>query len=435
MADLSLILWPSSAIAGVVRDASGRATSGMAVRLFDGRADASGTVEPRLIAATTTDDRGDYRFFHLRDGEYVIAASGGRGGGESRAFVYHPSAARFVDARRLSLEVGQELTGIDVAFTPAPPVFIGGTIRLATGEPASLYRLSALLRSTYGTIPTTYLNVNRDGRIADSNVPSGDYQLIVRADRLVRDAAGVEPSAQPGTLWAQRQLTVPLGGVTDLSVTCTPGITLDGQVVFAASAVPPRAPVRLKLQSLQVPDFASTADVEMTPGKASLFRFGDLLPGPYRLVTEPQSPLPRSWSASLRLNDVDAPDDVIDVPAAPDSSLHVNFSLQLSEFNGRLLDKSDRPAVDFFVVLFPIDPRLWTVGTRRVQQARPATDGSFMVSGLPAGDYYLAVLTDVDSRAMFDRTFLGGLAQSNPFRLTLTPGENPAQTLRVGAAR
>ena len=85
----------------------------------------------------------------------------------------------------------------------------------------------------------------------------------------------------------------------------------------------------------------------------------------------------------------------------------------------------------FTVVAFPVDPRYWAPSSRRIQAARPATDGRFTLRNLPAGEYRLAVVADVDTGEWFDPAFLRTLT-TNAIAVTLTDGERKEQALRIG---
>src|SRR6185295_16284435 len=74
----------------------------------------------------------------------------------------------------------------------------------------------------------------------------------------------------------------------------------------------------------------------------------------------------------------------------------MTFTDRPSELAGALEDAAGRPATDFFVVAFPTERALWTTASRRIRTTRPGTDGAFSLKGLPAGDYFLAAITDVE---------------------------------------
>jgi hypothetical protein len=58
-------------------------------------------------------------------------------------------------------------------------------------------------------------------------------------------------------------------------------------------------------------------------------------------------------------------------------------------------DASGLAASDYFILVFSTDERAWYQRSRAVAQTRPASDGKFVIRGLPAGEYFLAAVTDV----------------------------------------
>ena len=67
---------------------------------------------------------------------------------------------------------------------------------------------------------------------------------------------------------------------------------------------------------------------------------------------------------------------------------------------------------------------------RRLQSARPATDGRFIFHDLPAGDYLLAALTDADPASWRTVDFLSQLAPL-ALRVSVREGEAVVQNLAV----
>jgi hypothetical protein len=66
-----------------------------------------------------------------------------------------------------------------------------------------------------------------------------------------------------------------------------------------------------------------------------------------------------------------------------------------------------------------------------VTSAKPASDGTYRVRGLPPGQYYVCALSELDPNDLLDPSFLEQLAGAS-FTLTLAPGEARTQDLRLG---
>jgi hypothetical protein len=65
-----------------------------------------------------------------------------------------------------------------------------------------------------------------------------------------------------------------------------------------------------------------------------------------------------------------------------------------------------------------------------VQQARPASDGRYRVTGLPPGEYYISAATDVEEGELYESSFLN-LLVTGAFKITLGDGEKKVQDLRL----
>jgi hypothetical protein len=62
---------------------------------------------------------------------------------------------------------------------------------------------------------------------------------------------------------------------------------------------------------------------------------------------------------------------------------------------------------------------------------RPATDGAFSVKGLPAGEYLLAALADLEAGEWNDPTLLEQLVRGS-VKVTLREGETTTRDIRIG---
>jgi hypothetical protein len=110
--------------------------------------------------------------------------------------------------------------------------------------------------------------------------------------------------------------------------------------------------------------------------------------------------------------------------------LTVTFTKITTSLAGSLQDAGGRPATAYTVVAFGRDRNYWTPHTRRVAAARPGTDGSFQFAGLPAGNYLLAAVTDLEEGQAFNPDFLASLVPS-ALPVTLADGAKVIQNIRI----
>ena len=64
--------------------------------------------------------------------------------------------------------------------------------------------------------------------------------------------------------------------------------------------------------------------------------------------------------------------------------------------SGHVTDATSAPVSNYTVVVFPTDRTKWSVTPRLLRLARPAEDGSFEVSSLPPGEYWVAATDPVN---------------------------------------
>jgi hypothetical protein len=113
--------------------------------------------------------------------------------------------------------------------------------------------------------------------------------------------------------------------------------------------------------------------------------------------------------------------DVSDVPFTVKRGENIDgvvFTLtdRPAEISGSVLKASGEPASEYVLLIFSADSRFWVARTRRTQQVRPEPSGRFLVRDLPAGDYLISVVTDIEDGQWNDPAFLAALAASSPVK-------------------
>jgi hypothetical protein len=183
----------------------------------------------------------------------------------------------------------------------------------------------------------------------------------------------------------------------------------------------------------------------MTPAivdKDGAFRISGLVPGQYRLNAAPPGSNAMfnlgtivsadGWALkSAMSNGRDLADGAFEITDPAPADVVVTFTKATTEIRGRVLTADGQPTGGFPIVVFATERAYWTPGSRRVTSAKPASDGTYRVRGLPPGQYYVCALSELDPNDLLDPSFLEQLAGAS-FTLTLAPGEARTQDLRLG---
>ena len=86
------------------------------------------------------------------------------------------------------------------------------------------------------------------------------------------------------------------------------------------------------------------------------------------------------------------------------------------------------PAGDGWLVVFPTDRAMRRMSLARVAAMQLRADGSYTFNSLPAGDYFVTALMDLDLDQVHSPAFLEHLEAAS-LRITLSTGERKVQPL------
>lgn len=402
------------------------------------------------------DDRGVYRIYGLAPGDYVIGAAtespslsspsselrllADRGTGErtvSFASTFFPGTAIASQAAAITLGRAEERAGIDFSLQLVPTARVEGTVTLPDGSPAPAGTQVNLLPAAQAGFPGASrggfrtARAGEDGAFSFGDVSPGTYTVLARA---------TVPAAQAGLpaqlTWAASEIAVDGEPVTGLSLGLQPGMSIAGQLRFEGTGAKPAnlEAVRVSVQPAQAEGTVSFAPSPVALDAGGSFVVPGITPGRYRLVASfPGSDRPGNWH--LRSAVVNG-QDTLDIPftVQPSQSITgatITFADRAAALTGTVHNAAGGAPNEFTVVIFSADQVHWLPRARRIHGTRPSSDGAYAFRNLPAGDYYLAAIDDVEPGEWFDPAFLQRLIPS-AMKLAIGEGEQKAQDIRLG---
>lgn len=450
-------------VAGFIRDERGAPASHVVVSLFNAKLLPGAMSSER--GSAQTNDRGEYRFFGLPPGDYIVGAMTGmadapalsgdqvdtaiqalrRGERDrlpsmaapaalpprtSQTTIFYPGTAVARDATVLSLHVNEERQA-DFALQSVVFQALRGTVMgvppglsapivISTLDPMSLRPLP----------PVSRMTADPAGHFDLSGVAPGLYRIDVRLLAPFGD-----PATPDGTfLGAAEFVYVGLTPPPDVTLNLQPMLPLSGRVVIADSSARtfPRVWVGLQRAMIDPADhdiweFGATSDAQ------GAFKIGDALPGAYRVLVRTDSDPAKTWrvvDATIGGRDVLDGSFDLSTELVAAQNLVVTIDDRPSGLTGRLDVASGTRPDAFQIVAFAADERYWRHGSRRIRAERVRPDGTYALADLPPGDYFLGVVTADLTDEVATTDFLRQLAPAST-RVTVKIGEQTSQNLRV----
>jgi hypothetical protein len=408
---LKLQLLAPAVVTGTVYDPAGDPLAGAEVEAVS-LVSFSGT---RLISSATeparTDDRGQYRIFHLKPGQYFLRVSDAfyffrqrveEEGNENKATtkietekqvkgslpIYYPDTTDLSQATLFELKPGEELAAIDFTIHSAQVLRIRGrVVNGLTGEPIREGSVATkLLPPSIRENSAQSRQIGEDSRFQIDDLVPGRYVVSVNAFVL--------PDRHRWGGWQEVDLTD--SSADDVQVKVFPGHDLQGRILLLGNQ-------KVDSRRLQV---ALEPHGDLGYGGA----FTDANPDGAFLLLEVKQDiydveihgLPEGYYLkSARLGTVAATDDGLRIGGEPSTApLILEVSPAGAQVEGVVQTPNGKSACTATVVLIPDAPR------RSIHRYYQSTEvdrfGHFTLAGITPGSYKLFAFDNVDEVGYFD---------------------------------
>ena len=348
------------------------------------------------VASAQSDDRGQYRIFGLKPGEYYIRAEDSpqppvgsipveeafwvnQSLGSEYASLYCPGVAQVSQAQVIPIKAGEEAQA-DVAMHRVKTVEIAGHVIGANGP------------STHAFVSLTPIEGSDDfdrqdttddkGSFRLRNIPEGSYYVIVY--QRVEGSGGIYESS------ARQKIEVAGDNIDSLTITLGTGVTIQGRVkVDGASSI---ALDRINLTLASVDEDALPGG-HAEPKKDGTFEMKSVPDGNYSLSVWGLEH--DAYVKSIRFGSDDVLEKGVQVESGSSSGkLDVVISSEGAQLEGSVSD-DDSPIIGARVQLAP-DP-LTPYNHLRIQRTTTDQLGHFSLTNIAPGKYTLTAKPMVSS--------------------------------------
>lgn len=373
-------------------------------------------IEMERVSSAESDDRGLYRIFGLKPGEYFVKAEDSlqaRSGyvdesyfvkqslGSEFGSVYYPGVTQTAQAQVIPIKAGEEAQA-DITMRRVKTVEIAGRVIGPTGPDANaMIRLESAdgTGSDFNRHDTT----DEKGNFRFRNIPEGTYYVVA-----YQRQAGTFSYEQR----ARQKVEVTGDNIDALTISLGTGVTIQGRLKLEGSGVSLDR-IHLALASVEDDGLAGgRSDVK----KDGSFEFNSVRDDSYAITVWG---LDRDAYVKSAMR---GPDDLLEKGVQVEGSSSGKIELALSSDGAQLegvVSDDEGPAIGARVRLVP--DSLTPYNHLRVQRATTDQLGHFSITNIAPGKYKLRARAMASSEA--------GAYKAEPRAVTLS--ENDRQTMEI----
>jgi hypothetical protein len=433
----------------------------------DALAAAASSGVPFGRSSTTADPTIDIAGQRLVVGRFAVPSLGPDGRVTAYPPMFYPAATSLSDATVVELDFGTDKAGIDFALRPLPAAAISGVVSGPEDARSSLTLRLLPVGSDelgLGAEAATAL-VGENGRFTFVNVPAGDYVIDARATIVeyefeagfarynlptppgARSTGGSASSVRSGTPgtgmttmrfgsekhWGRASVSVSGRDVADVAITLREAVRMTGHYVLEGTSPPPSSSMAAFIVAEPASGRASLGQPRnsISPREESpSFVIEGFLPGEYVLRFGAAG----GWIVkSIVWDGRDYTHTPFDASRGRDfTGVVVTLTDKAPRLEGSVIGADNRPAASGAVIAFPAERDQWSnygLTPLRIATALLSNTGTFRFTTLPAGEYFVAAVSEAQAHAWQDPAFLESLAPAAS-RVALAWGQTLTTNLK-----
>lgn len=403
------------------------------------------------LLSLQTDDRGRYRIAGLPPGDYLVSASEKNTAPESRgrygdpfsdllrsdalAISYYGNGAKLADAVTLKVDLGTELSNIDITLSDTTPHTITGTVvskidgHALTGARVTIRNKE---QDTWFNNGQQQMSTDSDGRWLMVDVPDGTYLISVEPPYREQEAPTTRDTESdekrpairtPNFVAKQVEVAVAGSDVVGVEIQLTEGASISGTIEFPPGNQTDREYVTLRYtyEGQLVDRFAGNVPVFDKTFSIEGLRSGKIF------LSIGASEM-KYYIKSITLNGADLAQKPLTVESGQSvTNIRVVLGADLGEAKVQLMDRSAKPIAARRIAIVSAAA---SVGNLAAGFAAEVTDANGIVSFSGAPGEYVVIVAGIDESWPMSTDTIRSRSESAA-RFKLQPGDNKTIVLTV----